>query len=129
MSMAKLTPKRALWMMFLLQAACSLGLLFIAIDLQARETHLMNMQQAMLASDERARAHIQTEHDIEQLRTAALHIQNASNLTWDSLVEVTRWADLGIWSFFVSSVAIAFIGGCMVYKFRVRNSSLLSSAP
>jgi len=120
MSTLKLTPRQTLWTMFLLQVAFSLGLLFVASYVHSREVQLLAKQPAMQASDERARTHIQTERDIEQLRVAAIHIQNASDITWDGLIKTTKWVDLGMWSFFLSSVGIAIVGGCTVFAFRVR---------
>src|ERR1039458_1887034 len=122
MSMAKFTPRQTLWTMFLLQVAFSLGLLVVAIYVNARETQLMAKQPAMQVSDEHARTHIQTERDIEQLRAAALHIQNASDITWDGLIKMTKWVDVGMWSLFLSSVGLAIVGGCTVYAFRVRKT-------
>lgn len=122
MSILKLTPRQTLWTMFLLQVAFSLGLLFIASYVHSREIQLLAKRPAMQASDERARTHIQTERDIEQLRAAAIHIQNASDITWDGLIKMTKWVDLGIWSLFGSSVGIAIVGGCTVYAFRVRKT-------
>jgi hypothetical protein len=52
----------------------------------------------MQVSDEHARTDIQTERDIGQLRAAALHIQNASDITWDGLNKMTKWVDAGMWS-------------------------------
>jgi hypothetical protein len=122
MKMAKLTPRQTLWTMFLLQIAFSLGLLGVAIFVHAREIQLLAKQPAMQASDEHARMHIQTERDIEQLRAAALHIQNASDITWDSSIKLTKWLDVGMWSLFLSSASVAIVGGCTVYAFRVRKS-------
>jgi hypothetical protein len=118
----KFTPRQTLWTMFALQVAFCLGLLFVASYVHSREIQLLAKQAAMQVSDERARARIQTEQDIEQLRAAALHIQNASDITWDGLIKMTKWLDLAVWSFFGSSVGIAIVGGCTVYAFRVRKT-------
>jgi hypothetical protein len=127
MSTPKITPKQALWTMFLLQIVFCLGLFSIAAYTHSREIQLLAEQPAMQASDERARTHIQTERDIEQLRAAAIHIQNESNLTWNSLIKVTKWMDLALWGFFLSSVALAVMGACTVYSFRVRKTQVSAS--
>ena len=114
----KFTPRQTLWTMFLLQMVFSLGMLLIAVYVHAKETQLMAKQPTVQASDERARAHIQAEQDIEQLRAAALHVQNASDITWDGFVKMMRWLDIGIWSISLSSVGIAIIGGYAIYAFR-----------
>lgn len=108
--------------MFVLQVAFSLSLLLAAIYEHVGEIQLIGRQPAMQASGERARAHIQTERDIEQLRAATLHIQNASDITWDGLIKMRKWLDLYMWSMFGSSVGIAIVGGCTVYAFRVRKT-------
>ena len=132
MSILKLTPRQTLWTMFLLQVAFSLGLLFVACYVHSREVQLLAKQPAMQASDERARTHIQTERDIEQLRVAALHIQNASDITWAGLIKMTKWVDVGMWSLFLSSVGLAIVGGRAVYAFRAQktqpNKSLQATA-
>jgi hypothetical protein len=115
--MLKPTPKQTLWTMFVLQVGFSLGLLFVASHVHSREVQLLAKQPATQASDERARTHIQTERDIEQLRAAAIHIQNASDITWEALIKVTRWVDVGMWSLFLSSVCISIVGGFTVYAF------------
>jgi hypothetical protein len=120
MSALKPTPGQTLWTMFFLQVAFSLALLFAASYFHSREIQLLAKQPAMQASDERARTHIQTERDIERLRAAAIHIQDASDITWNGLITMTKWLDVGMWSLFLSSVGIAGVGGCTVFAFRVR---------
>jgi hypothetical protein len=120
MSTAKFNPRQTLWILFLLQVAFSVGLLAIAIYVHVAEIKLMAKQPEMEASDERARTHIQTERDIEQLRAAAIHIQNASDIGWDGLIKTVKWLDVGMWGIFLSSVCVATIGGFTVFAFQIR---------
>lgn len=76
----------------------------------------------MQSSRERARTHIQTERDIEQLRAAAIHIQDASDITWDGLIKMTKYLDAGMWWLFLSSVSVVIVGGYTVFVFRVRTT-------
>jgi hypothetical protein len=122
MGQVKLTPRQTLWTMFMLQVAFSLGLLLIAFYVHVRAAQLISGQPAMQMSEQRARAHIQTERDIEQLRGAALHVQNASDITWSAVIEMMRDLDTGMWGICLSSVGIAIVGGCTVFAFRVRKT-------
>jgi hypothetical protein len=122
MSILNPTPKQPFWTMLVLQVAFSLGLLFVASYFHLRKIQLLAMQPAMRASHDRARTHIQTERDIEQLRAAAIHIQNVSDISWDGLLKTTEWLDLGLWGLFVSSAGIAILGGYTVFAFRVQTT-------
>jgi hypothetical protein len=122
MNTLKLTPRKTLWTMFLLQVAFSLGLLSIASYVHSWEIQFLAKQAAMQSSRERARTHIQTERDIEQLRAAAIHIQDASDITWDGLIKMTKYLDAGMWWLFLSSVSVVIVGGYTVFVFRVRTT-------
>ena len=73
----------------------------------------------MQASEQRARARIQSEHDIEQLRAAALHIQDASDVTWNAVIRMMRDLDVVLWGLFFGSLGVVVIGGYTVFVFRV----------
>ena len=104
------------------QVAFSLGLLLAAIYVHIRKSQLVAGQPAMQVSEERARAHIQSERDIEQLRAAAVHIQNASDITWGTVIDMMKDLDTAVWGLFFSSVGLTVVGGCTVYAFRVRKT-------
>ena len=119
MSRTKLTPRQLLWIAFTVQAAVSLLLFLGAIYFQVRENRLIDRQPAMQASEQRARARIQNEHDIEQLRAAALHMQDASDVTWNAVIRMMRDLDVVLWGLFFGSLGVAVIGGYTVFVFRV----------
>jgi len=110
--------------MFVLQVALSLGLLLAAIHFQFKETELISRQPAMQESDARVRADIEAERDIERLRAAALYVQNASEISWNAVIGITKDLDTMVWAFCLSSIGMAIVGGCTVFAFRVRKPQL-----
>ena len=121
MSKTKFRPKQIIWATFLMQVMASLALLVLCFYFHFRTTQLLNNQPQMQASADRSRTHIQTETDIEQLRSSALHIANASDITWSGLLKIMKDFDLFAWGIFVFSTGNAIMSAYAIYSFRDQN--------
>jgi hypothetical protein len=110
-----------LWTTFLLQVVASLFLFACCIYVHFRVTQLANNQPTMQTSEDRARTHIQSETDIEQLRSSALHVLNASDITWSGFLKTMGYVDIAIWGFFIATIAFATLSGFTIYALRVQS--------
>src|SRR5580692_4414609 len=121
MNKTKFGPKQILWVTFLMQSMACLVLFIFCIYVHVKAMQLVNSEPKIQASEDRARTHIQNETDIEQLRSSALHIANASDMTGNTILKMMGDFDIFAWGYFLTLIACAAASGLTIYAFKIQN--------
>ena len=121
MSEMKTNAKSHLRVTFVMQVVLSVFLFACALYIHLGVTHLADQQPATRASEDRARSRIQNGRDIEELRAAAIHALNSSDISWDTVVQLNRYTDMALWGLTLYTAMLATLGGYAVYANRYKN--------
>jgi hypothetical protein len=114
-------PTFALWVLFVTYVVITGWTLVFGLYLKRRDAVSANKDLVLQSKEDRLRARIENETDIEQLRTTALKVLQMSHNDWRAVVSISRQATrIVLWYTIIPAITAGLLGAVLydIYQRR-----------